>query len=163
MSLQFTKRIASELLGRGENSVRIKKEAMEEASKAITRDDIRKLIKSGSVFALKPKHNISRNAKILKRKRAEGRRRGIGRRKGSLKARGSISWEKKVRSQRMLLKELRAEKKLDVKQFNRFYMLIKGNSFANKASLLSHLSENGIKVSEIELNTINERIKNRYK
>jgi len=107
----------------------------------LTKDDVRKLIQNGSIYAVKAKHNLSLNSKILKKKREEGRRRGFGRRKGTRKARGGISWEKKVRSQRAVLKELKKMGKIDSSNFKKFYLLIKGNAFPDKASLLLHLKE----------------------
>ncbi len=164
MTLKFAKRVAAQLLNRGESSIRFREDAIPEIAKAITREDIKKLIGNGSILALKAKHNISMNAKIMRKKRAEGRRRGVGRRKGTKGARrGVISWEKKVRSQRMLLSELKRIKKLDSKQFMKFYMLVKGNSFANKASLLLHMKDEGISISDEEIRGINEKIKGYYK
>jgi large subunit ribosomal protein L19e len=163
MTLQFTKRIAAELLDRGQNAVRINPVALEKASKALTREDVRQLIKDGSVYALKAKQNVSRNAALLKERREKGRRRGRGRRKGSDKARQGRTWEKKVRSQRQLLKQLKLKGKLDKPTFRKYYMLIKGNSFVDKASLLRHLGENGIKVEAEELKKINEEIAKTYK
>lgn len=161
MTLKFAKRLAAQILNRGESAIRIKETEVEEASKAITREDIKRLVQNGSIFALKMKHNISRNAKELRKKRAEGRRRGFGRRKGTMKARGGITWEKKVRSQRMLLHELKD--KLESKDYMRFYKLIKGNAFANKASLLLHMKDEGIKISDEELKGAEKRISDSYK
>lgn len=163
MTLQFTKRIAAELVGRGINAVRIKPTAMEDAKKAITRDDVRKLIADGNIFTVKAKHNISANAKELKRKRQEGRKRGTGRRRGTRKARKGMSWEKKIRSQRTFLKELRAMGKINSKDFKRFYMMAKGNIFANKASMLLHIRDEGISISDEELAKINESIRSAYR
>ncbi len=163
MTLQFTKRIASELMGRGINAIRIKPTAMDDAKKAITRDDVRKLIGDGNIFAIKAKHNISANSKVLKRKRSEGRKRGVGKRRGSANARKGISWEKKIRSQRMMLQELRAIGKINSSDFKRFYLLAKGNAFANKASMLLHIRDKGISISDEELAKVNESIKKRYK
>jgi large subunit ribosomal protein L19e len=163
MSIKFARRVAAQMLNRGESAIRINKEALEEVSKAITREDIKRLIKNGNIVALKPKHNLSMRSKELRVKRSEGRRRGMGRRKGTEKVRRPISWEKKVRSQRMLLKELKLAKKLDNKTFNKFYMLIKGNAYVSKASLLLHLKEEGVKVDDEEIKRINERIKGMYK
>ena len=163
MTLKFAKRVAAQMLNRGESSIRFRVDAIPEIEKAITREDIKKLIGNGSILALKAKHNISMNAKIMRKKREEGRRRGVGRRKGSKGARGGMSWEKKIRSQRMLLSELKKMKKLDSKQFMKFYMLVKGNSFANKASLLLHVKDEGIILSDEEIRDINEKIKSYYK
>ncbi|MGC8710102.1 MAG: 50S ribosomal protein L19e [Candidatus Micrarchaeia archaeon] len=162
MSLKFAKRVAAEMLNRGESSIRINPNAIEDVKKALTREDVRKLVKEGSVFALKAKHNVSMNSKVLKKKRSEGRRRGIGRRRGSRKARGGISWEKKVRGQRAMLKELKRMGKLDSASFNRFYMLVKGNSFHDKSSLLLHLKDEGISISDEDKKNIDAVMKKRY-
>ncbi|MDE1825466.1 MAG: 50S ribosomal protein L19e [Candidatus Micrarchaeota archaeon] len=164
MTLRFAKRIASQVLDRGQSSIRFKPDALEEISKAITRDDIRRLVKNGSIIALKEKDNLSLRAKELRKKRSEGRGRGRGRRKGTLKARmGTGMWEKKVRSQRLFLRELRNDKKVDSKSFRKFYLLVKGNAFANKSSMLLHMKEKGVVVSDEEVARINQRIKDSYK
>ncbi len=72
-------------------------------------------------------------------------------------------WEKKVRSQRLLLSQLKLTGKIDKKTFRRYYMLIKGSSFPDKASLLRHLAESGTSVSEEELGRINKSIAESYK
>ena len=163
MTIKFTKRVAAELLGRGEGTVRVAPEAMDKAAKAMTREDVRSLVKEGGVYALKEKQNSRENAARLKERRAKGRSRGQGRRKGSLKARGGKRWEKHVRSQRLFLRQLKITGKIDNKQFRRYYMLIKGNSFQDKASMLRHLEEGGVKVEAAEVKAINETIAKRYK
>lgn len=163
MTVQFTKRIAAELLGRGESAVRINPIALDKASKAMTREDVKRLITDGSVYALKAKHNLSLSSRLLRARRAKGRSRGQGRRRGTDKARQGRRWEKKVRSQRLLLKQLKLTGKIDKRVFRNYYMLIKGNSFPDKASLLRHLEETGIKVSAEELAKMNETIARMYK
>ncbi len=163
MSIKFVKRAAAEILGRGESAIRFKPNSEAEISKAITRDDVRKLIADGSVFAIKAKKNMSRYGKELKEARTEGRRRGRGRRKGTEKARAGLGWEKKIRSQRKLLSVLKEMGKIDTKTFKRFYALAKGNAFADKSSLLLHLSDVGIKITEEEKKQIDEKIKSMYK
>lgn len=150
MSVKFTKRVASQILGRGENALKMNPKGMEEIKKAITRDDVRKLIKDGSIIALRPKSELHEKAQVEKRKR------GRGKRKGSANARRGRTWEKKVRSQRMLLKRLKVMGKVDNAMFKKYYLLVKGNAFADKRSLLLHLSDAGIKVSEEELKQVNE-------
>lgn len=163
MTLKFARRIAAQMMHRGESAIRFKQDAVADIDKAITREDIKRLIGNGSILALKEKHNISMNSKSMRKKRAEGRQRGIGRRKGSAHARGGITWEKKVRSQRLLLSELKKMKKLDSKQFMRFYLLVKGNSFANKASLVLHMKDQGISLGDEEMKKVEEKIRSYYK
>ena len=141
----------------GRERVRIKAESMEDVKKAITRDDVRKLIKDGTIFAVKPKERAPQEEQRRKRKR------GTGKRKGSAKARRGRTWEKKVRSQRILLKRLSCMGKVDNTTFKRYYLLVKGNAFADKRSLLLHLSDDGIKVSDEELKQINEYVKSLYR
>ncbi len=157
MSVKFTKRIASQILGRGENALRLRPESMDEIKKAITRDDVRKLIKDGAVVAVKPRYELHKSTKTEKRKRGRGKRRG------SAKARRGRVWEKKVRAQRFVLKRLKTAGKIDNATFKRYYLLVKGNAFADKRSLLLHLSDEGIKVSDEEVKQINELAKGAYR
>ena len=164
MGMIFAKRAAAGILGRGESSIRIKPDAVEDASKALTKDDIRRLIEKGGIYAIKEKHNKSRKRAMLRQARKEGRRRGIGRRRGTDKARtGRQVWEKKVRSQRRLLKELKLMKKIDTKTFNAFYARVKGNEYANKATMLLHLREQGVSITEAESKAIKEKAASEYK
>lgn len=162
MSTTFAKRAASYILNRGESSIRIKPEAMDDASKALTKDDIRRLIKDGKIFATDEKHNKSTRSKRLRQARAEGRSRGTGRRRGTRKTRVGRTWEKKVRSQRFLLKELKSMKKIDTHIFNEYYRRIKGNEYANKGTILLHMREQGIKISDDEIKQINDKAKKQY-
>jgi large subunit ribosomal protein L19e len=148
MSVQLTKRIAADLLSRGVSSIRIKGDVLEKADKAITREDVRELIKSGGVYAQKEKHNLSLYSKELKKKRAKGRRRGIGRKKGTRAARASIDYPQKVRAQRRVLFALKRDKTINNELFRQFYKLVRGGTFANKASLLGHIKSHGVTISD---------------
>jgi len=154
MSIRLTKRIASELMDRGKSSIRLKNEAVPEAKKAITREDVRELIKNGSIYAIKEKHNLSVYSKVLNKKRAKGRRRGIGRRKGSKNARGGVEYKQKIRGQRRVLHALKTEKIIDNERFKKYYALAKGGSFASKMSLISHMMNEGVKIDDEKLQKI---------
>ena len=163
MGIRFAKRAAARIMKRGESAIRLNPLKMEDIEKALTNEDIRRLVANGSIYAVKAKHNLSLGAKKLKVARSEGRRRGIGRRRGTTKARQGRSWEKKVRSQRTLLKLLRSSGKIDKRSFNEFYMRVKGNTYSTKATLLSHLKEQGVQVGEEEMKRIKEQMKQQYK
>jgi large subunit ribosomal protein L19e len=152
MSIKLSRRIAAELMKRGESKVRIKPDRVEDAKKAITREDVRNLISSGAVYAIKPKHNLSLYSKDLREKRNKGRARGPGRRKGSAKARQSVGYEKKIRGQRRVLAALKKEKVIDNIAFKSYYKLVKGGNFPSKISLLNHLtSVGGVKIEPQKL------------
>jgi large subunit ribosomal protein L19e len=148
MSIKLTNRIASRLMGRGTSKIRIKKDAYEDASKAITAEDVRTMIKDGKIYAIKEKHNISIRSKITRLKKMKGRKRGIGSRRGTPKARRGIEYKKKVRAQRRVLRKLKSEKVIDNESFKRFYALVKGGTFENKASLISHMKSRGVAISD---------------
>ena len=163
MSIQFAKRAAAHILKRGKTAIRILPGSVSDAEKALTKDDIRRLIEKGGMYAIKEKHNASSRSKKLKKARASGRRRGIGRRRGTDKTRIGRTWEKKVRSQRRLLKELKLMKKIDTKTFNEFYGHVKGNVYATKANLLLQLREQGMNITEEEVKAINDKVSQEYK
>ncbi len=163
MTIKFVRRVAAKLANRGENAMRINPSSMEEVKKAMTREDVRKLLKDGAVFALKEKHNLSLSSKELKERRAKGRSRGPGRRKGTRKARRGSPWIKKVRAQRLLLKKLRSMGKIDKQKFNTYYMLVKGGTYSDKGQLLLHLNEDGVTLNDAERKEIAEHAKNAYK
>ncbi|MCL4373424.1 MAG: 50S ribosomal protein L19e [Candidatus Marsarchaeota archaeon] len=148
MSLKTTKRIASELLNRGSSSVRIKPSAIEDAQKALTKDDVRSMISKGDIYAIKEKHNMSIYAKLLNAKRSKGRKRGRGRRKGTLKARSGDMHKKEVRALRRVLGTLKADNTIDGKTFKTLYRLVRGGNFASKASLLNHIRTMGIEIND---------------
>lgn len=148
MSVKLTRRIASQLLGRGESAVKIKPSAINDAKKAITREDVRNLIKNGSIYSTKEKHNISAYSKVLKEKRKKGRRRGMGRRKGTLKARGTVEYKKRIRGQRRVLKALKDESAIDNERFKKYYALVKGGNFTSKATLINHIRSDGVNISD---------------
>jgi large subunit ribosomal protein L19e len=151
MSIKLSRRIAAELLDRGVSKVRIKPDRVEDAKKAITREDVRNLITTGAVYALKEKHNQSIYSKELREKRNQGRGRGPGRRKGSANARMAVDYKKKIRGQRRVLALLKKEKAIDNLSYKKYYRLVKGGNFQTKASLLSHLTTDGVKIEEKKL------------
>ncbi len=162
MGIEFVKRVASEMLGRGANAIRFNPASLQDVDKAMTRDDVRQLIKDSKVFALAAKKNKSANSKVLRKKRAEGRRRGPGRRKGTLKARGTLLWKKKTRSQRFVLKELKTSGRVANEMFKKFYSLVKGNAFPDKASMIRHLREAGAEISDDDIKAIAVKASKRY-
>ncbi len=148
MTVRLTKRIAADLLERGVSSVRIKESATAEAEKAITREDVRALIKKGDIYALAEKRNVSTYGKLLKVKRSKGRSRGSGRKRGTIKARGSIEYKKKIRAQRRVLLALKGDKTINNELFKEFYRLVRGGTFQSKASLLGHIRGEGVGISD---------------
>ncbi|MCL4403359.1 MAG: 50S ribosomal protein L19e [Candidatus Marsarchaeota archaeon] len=150
MSMNLTRRVASRLLKRGESSIRIKPSAASDAKGAISAEDVRNLIKKGDVYAVPKKRNLSLHGKERRKRRDKGRSRGKGRRKGTYKARVEISYTKKIRGQRRILKDLKQKGTIDNAQFTKYYLLAKGGTFVNKVTLINRLIADGISISSEE-------------
>ncbi len=148
MSIKFTRRAAARVMHRGESKIRIKKDATADAQRALTTDDVRDMVKSGKVYAVALKHNVSRRGKIAHAKKMMGRGRGPGSSRGTAKARGGVDYKKRVRGQRRVIKALKTDKTIDNKTFKRFYLLVKGGTFASKQSLINHIRGNGVNITE---------------
>jgi large subunit ribosomal protein L19e len=148
MSTRLTKRVAAQLLKRGESSVKIRPDALKEAEQAITRDDVRKLISTGKILALAKKENLSLYSKVLRKKRMQGRKRGPGKKRGGKKVRSGLQYRQKVRGLRRILFQLKNEKAITNQQFKEFYRLVRGGVFTTKASLLGSIKSKGISITD---------------
>ena len=146
MDLSIQKRMAAEILDVGKNRVWIDPDRMAEVSTAITRDDIRSLIKEEAIKA-KPKESTSRGrARERDKQRSKGRQSGPGSRKGSKGGRKSNKeeWMSKVRALRDKLRELRDDGKIDSSLYRELYNKAKGGTFRSKSHLETYLEERGL-------------------
>ncbi|MBR9689469.1 MAG: 50S ribosomal protein L19e [Candidatus Altiarchaeota archaeon] len=148
MNLKVQRRIASELLKCGSDRVWFNPDSLDQASKAITREDIRGLIKKG-IIKKKQAIGVSRGrARIIAEKKRKGRRTGAGRRRGTKNARfpKKKRWMIKIRSQRKVLKGLRDTEEITRKLYRKFYLMAKGGIFRSK----NHMSNFILKFKERE-------------
>jgi large subunit ribosomal protein L19e len=151
VNLLNQRRVAATMLKCGENRVWIDPNRTEDVSVAVTREDVRNLIKSGSIRA-KQKHGTSRGRiRYAQSQRQKGKRKGQGSRKGAKYARfpKKRRWISTIRPIRTQLRELREQDMIERKTYRKFYLYAKGGMFKSKAHLMSHLkAENLIKVPE---------------
>lgn len=141
MNLSSQKKLAARILKCSVHRVKITQ--TKEVEEALTRNDIKALIRKGLITKI-PKKGISRTgAKTIAKQKKKGRKKGIGRRKGGKGARTpkKTKWMKSVRSLRKLLKELRAAGKIERKVYAKIYRKVKGGEFRNKKRLLLYLKE----------------------
>jgi large subunit ribosomal protein L19e len=146
MDLKNQRRLASELLGCGENRVWIDPTRMEDVAEAITRSDIRNLINDKAIRA-KQKRGISRGrARYKQDQKRKGKRRGHGSRKGAKKARApkKKTWINTIRPIRAQLMEYRKQGKIDSATYRKLYRRAKGGMFRSKARLDAHLRSEGL-------------------
>ena len=138
------RRISSGILGVGESRIRFRPEDAQKVSEALTREDVRGLIKDGSIYAIQPR-GVSRIRGREKQEQAKkGRRGGKGSKKGTHAARQhpKTHWIAKVRSQRRYLRNLIDAKKFTEGSSRKIYLMIKGNAFKGVKVLETYLKDN---------------------
>ena len=143
MNLTPQKRMAAEILKCGENRIYFDPYLIEDISLAITREDVRNLIKQG-VIQKKYKTGISKRRKNVRHeKKKKGRGRGLGKRKGKKHARNpkKRAWIKRIRPQRRELKKLRDRKLITAAIYRKLYKNAKGGMFASVAQLNRYIKE----------------------
>ena len=119
MNLTSQRNLAAKVLDCGINRVWIDPERADEVSMAITREEIRKLIKEKAIKAL-PENSQSRGrARVLAEKKKKGRRVGSGSKKGkkfSVVSR-KTRWMNRIRAQRKHLVDLRDRRVIGVSAY----------------------------------------------
>ena len=143
MNLTSQRRLAASILEVGVNRIWINPEKIEDVEGAITRDEIRRLVKDGAIKALPEKSTSRARARILAEKKRTGRRIGFGTKKG--KKYSVISrkrrWITRIRAIRRKLNELKESRVLTVGVYRSLYMKAKGGEFQSLAELERHINE----------------------
>lgn len=147
MNLSGQRRLAAKVLDVGENRVWIDPDRMDEVDMAITRQEIRNLIKNGVIRA-KPKKSQSRGrARRLKENKQSGRRIGPGTKKGSKNAVVSRKeqWMSRIRAIRKRLRELRDKREISVSTYRSLYRKSNGGEFRNVPELERYIDEHDLR------------------
>ena len=128
------RRVAAVLLKCGESRVWMDSTAGAKIARAITRSDVRRLIKEGLIKELSAKKNSPN----------EHGRRNTGSRKGARGARTGKKepWLNMVRPQRKMLQQIKKE--LPNFQYRKLYRLVKGGVFRSRSHLQAYLNEKGL-------------------
>jgi large subunit ribosomal protein L19e len=143
MNLTNQRRLAASLLEIGVNRVWIDPEKIGDVEGAITRNEIRKLIREGAIKSLPEKGTSRGRARILAQKKRTGRRIGMGTKKGKTFAIISekTRWMNRIRALRRKLTELRDQRVITVSTYRSLYMKAKGGEFRSLAELDRHINE----------------------
>ncbi len=153
MDLSFQKRIAAEVLKCSPKRVYFFPEALDRIKEAMTKQDIRELIKEGMIIKVQKKGVSRARARENHEKRKKGRRRGYGSRKGKASARQGGKkrvWINKVRAQRRFVKELKLKKIIPDELYRKLYRLIKGGFFRSRRHIEIYLKDLGILTKQQE-------------
>ncbi len=143
--MKLHKRLAAAIKKVGKRRVRIVKP--EEVKEAITREDVRILIKTGAI-EIKKKKGVSRaRARKLKEQRRKGRRRGEGSKKGRV-LKKKEKWVRRVRAQRKFIKMLKEKNKLGPRTYRVLYRKIGGGYFRSVAHIKTYLEKMGEEIGK---------------
>lgn len=146
MQLKIQKRLAAQILKSSENDIWLDSNRLDELKEAITKADIKSLIKDKAIKA-KKRRGISRHrARKRDQQKSKGRRRGPGSLKGSSGARLSKKrgWINHIRIQRAFLQNLRDKEVISKSSYRSLYMKSKGGFFRSKRHIKVYMQENGI-------------------
>lgn len=145
-NLRTQKRIAAGVLGIGQSRIWVNPEAATDIAQAMTREDVRELIKQGLIQEKPKKVQTRARAKkrvILARKRKAV---GHGKRKGTAGGRKAqkVKWMEKIRSQRRFLSNLKRNGAIDASVYRTYYLAAKGGIYPNIRALRESMKTDGV-------------------
>lgn len=141
------RRLAARLLKCGKHRVRFDPERLDEIKEAITKTDLRGLIRNGVITKKRVLNTSKFWARHRKSQKSKGKQKGFGSRKGKKTARGIAPkriWMNKIRLQRGFLKSLRNSKSISTKDYHELYMKSKGGFFRSIRHLKLFTQEKGL-------------------
>lgn len=147
MNLKNQRRLAAAVLDVGVNRIHIDPEGADVVEAAITRQEIRKLIKDGVIKAIPLKTTSRGRARMRMAQKKTKRRSGPGSRKG---AKYSVvprktRWMGRIRAQRRRLKRLRERRTITVSTYRNLYRKAKGGVFRSVAEMERYITENDLR------------------
>ena len=145
MVLKIQKRLAAQILKSSKNNIWLDSNRLDEIKDAITKVDVRSLIKDKAIKAKKIKGISRYRIRKTQKQKSKGRRSGPGSKKSSVNARISKKrrWINQVRVQRTFLKNLRDKDVIDKHSYRSLYMKSKGGFFRSKRHLKIYMKEHG--------------------
>ena len=146
MKLDTQKRLAASVMKCSEKRIRFDEEALESISEAITKEDIRDLLREGSITKLPVvgQSRVRANKRLVQKRK--GRQKGPGSLKGKRTARlpRKEEWMNKVRAQRKHLAQLRDEETISKQTFRDLYGKSKGGFFRSKRHITLYIQEQNL-------------------
>jgi large subunit ribosomal protein L19e len=146
VKLRVQKRLAADVLKCSPKRVWIGPDESGDIKEAITKVDIKSLVKKG-LIKKKPVKGISRfRARKIKNQKKKGKQKGPGSRRGKKTARlnKKKAWISKIRIQRDFLKKLRDKKMIDTATYQSIYRKSKGGFFRSKRHIKIYLEDHNL-------------------
>ena len=146
--MKFTtqKRISAQLLKVGLKKIYFDPEKLTEIKEAITKSDIRSLIRQKIIRIKKAPLQSRVRARKLRLQKRKGNKKGPGARKGKKTARLSKkdAWKAKIRVQRTFLRDLKTKKLIENTTFRDALSKANGGFFRNKRHIKLFLQERNL-------------------
>ena len=141
MDLKNQKRMAREIFKCGKDRVYLNPMRSDDIAEAVTREDIRTLIKAGAISKRQIIGASRAHARHIKAQKDKGKRKGQGSRKGAKYARypRKRRWIDAIRPIRELLKFWRDNGFIDKKTYRQYYLFAKGGQFRNKGHMMAQM------------------------
>ena len=138
VNLRKKRELIARVLGVGSNRIRFEPDKLDDISDAITREDMRSLVKNGPIWTVKVRGiSRSRAEKKLKTRRKHGTSAGSKKGKKTARAGKKEVYVKKTKAMRRHLKILKARNEINRETFWALYKKIKGGNVRS----LSHLRD----------------------
>lgn len=144
--MKLQKRIAADAMKCSQKRVHFDPDKLSEVKEAITKADIRSLIKQGIIKEKRIQGISNVRSKKIKDQKRKGRRKNSGSRKGKFSARSKPKrvWMNTVRAQRKFLKELKEKDLLIQGCFWDLYRKSKGGFFRSIRHIKLFIKEKGL-------------------
>ena len=141
--MKIQKRLAASIAKRSYKKVKFDPAQVDSIKEAITRADVKALIKNGAILLESKKGSSKGRIRHDKKQRAKGRKKGQGSRKGKATARlnPKKKWMNKIRLQRKFLNELKENKMLTAEDYKDLYRKAKGGYFRSKRHIKLFIDE----------------------
>lgn len=146
MQLTVQRRLAAYVGKCSPNRVKFNTGHMSEIKEAITKSDIRSLIKEG-IIVIRPKQGSSRGRiRHDKAQKRKGRQRGAGSRKGGSNVRNNskMAWISRIRLQRAVLRNLSERNTITKDVYRDLYHKASGGFFRSRRHILLYVEEHGL-------------------
>lgn len=149
MNLGKQKQLAARALKVSSKRIKFVAESADEKrnlKEMISRENARELLEEGIIKKFPKKGNSRTSANHILVQKKKGRQQGQGSRKGTANARfkSKDKWMIKIRALRSMLRNFKAQGRLESKDFRDLYMKSKGNFFRNKRHMMLFIEQNNL-------------------
>ncbi|MBN1646360.1 50S ribosomal protein L19e [Candidatus Woesearchaeota archaeon] len=145
MNLKHQKKLAGGILKVSKKKVALDPSRLEDIKEAITKTDVRSLVREGVIQVEVPSRNSRHRARKRQVQKNKGLRKGTGRRKGSYNARADSkeTWMNRIRLQRDFIASLKENGSIDNTAYKDLYSKVKGGFFRSKRHIKLYVTDKG--------------------